>query len=60
MKTNEIIKKLTEAGFILVSSRKHIKYKHPDGRWTVLSKGAHEIDTDLIKKMEQQTKIKLR
>lgn len=60
MKTNEIVKKLVEAGFVLVSSKKHIKYKHPDGRWTVISKGAHDIDIDLIKKMEQQIQIKLR
>lgn len=60
MKTNEIVKKLIEAGFVKVGGKKHIKYKHPDGRWTVLSKGVHDIDTALVKQMERQTNITLR
>lgn len=30
------------------------------GRWTVISKGSHEIDVDLLKKMEQQIGENLR
>lgn len=59
MNTRELIKKLRALGFVEISSKKHIKFRHPDGRWTVISKGSHEIDKDLLKKIEQQTGEKL-
>ncbi|MDR1659897.1 MAG: type II toxin-antitoxin system HicA family toxin [Desulfovibrio sp.] len=60
MHTRELADKLRALGFIEISAKKHIKFKHPDGRWTVISKGSHEIDTGLLKKIEQQTGEKLR
>ena len=59
MNTRELIKKLRALGFVEITSKKHCKFKHPDGRWTVISKGSHEIDIDLLKKMEQQIKERL-
>jgi len=52
--TRELIQKLRELGFAESGTKKHAKFRHPDGRWTVVSKGSHEIDIDLLKKMEQQ------
>lgn len=51
---------MKDLGFEAISSKKHIKFKHADGRWTVISKGSHEIDIDLLKKMEKQISEKLR
>jgi len=60
MNTRELIRKLRELGFEGIGTKKHVKFRHPDGRWTVVSKGSHEIDVDLLKKIEQQTGEKLR
>ena len=60
MNTRELVKKLRELGFQESGTKKHVKLRHPDGRWTVVSKGLHEIDIDLLKKMEQQIGEKLR
>lgn len=60
MNTRELIKKLRQLGFEEIATKKHVKMKHPDGRWTSVSKGSHEIDIDLLKKMEQQIGEKLR
>jgi len=60
MDTRELIRKLRELGFEESGTKKHAKFRHPDGRWTVVSKGSHEIDIDLLKKMEQQIGEKLR
>lgn len=60
MNTRELIKKLKALGFTESSGKKHIKLKHADGRWTVISKGSHDIDIDLVKKMEKQINEKLR
>jgi predicted RNA binding protein YcfA (HicA-like mRNA interferase family) len=54
MNTRELVKRLKALGFEEIGGKKHIKYKHPDGRWTSISKGSHEISADLLKKMEQQ------
>ena|GEM_PF-2646626 len=59
MKTTELVKRLKGLGFQEVGGKKHIKYRHPDGRWTVISKGSHEISVDLLKNMEKQIKEKL-
>jgi predicted RNA binding protein YcfA (HicA-like mRNA interferase family) len=58
--TRELIKKPRQLGFAETDTKKHIKFRHSDGRWTVVSKGSHEIDIDLLKKMEQQINEKLR
>jgi predicted RNA binding protein YcfA (HicA-like mRNA interferase family) len=60
MNTRELANKLRSLGFQEMAAKKHIKFKHPDGRWTVISKGSHEIDGDLLKKMEHQIGEKLR
>ena len=60
MNTRELIRKLRELGFEESGSKKYAKFRHPDGRWTVVSKGSHEIDMDLLKKMERQIGEKLR
>ncbi|MBQ7608581.1 MAG: type II toxin-antitoxin system HicA family toxin [Desulfovibrionaceae bacterium] len=54
MNTKELIKRLKSLGFEEIGGKKHIKYKHPDGRWISISKGNHEISINLLKKMEQQ------
>ena len=60
MNTRELVKKLRKLGFEESGAKKHVKLRHPDGRWTVVSKGSHEIDIDLLKKIEQQIGAKLR
>jgi predicted RNA binding protein YcfA (HicA-like mRNA interferase family) len=60
MNTRELIEKLRELGFEESGTKKHGKFRHPDGRWTVVSKGSHEIDVALLKKMERQIGEKLR
>jgi len=60
MNTQELIEKLRELGFVESGTNKHAKFRHPDGRWTVVSKGAHEIDISLLKKIERQVGAKLR
>lgn len=59
MKTNEIAKKLLKAGFEEIGGKKHDKYRHPDGRYTVLSRGTHELSRELVKEIEKQTGISL-
>lgn len=59
MRTAELVKRLKELGFQEVGGKKHIKFKHPDGRWTVISKGNHDISITLLKEMEKQIKAKL-
>jgi predicted RNA binding protein YcfA (HicA-like mRNA interferase family) len=60
MNTRALINKLRALGFEEISTKKHSKFRHPDGRWTVISKGSHEIDINILKKMEQQIGEKLR
>ena len=67
MKKREIIQALEAAGFILVKSQggrsrkgKHLKFKHPDGRWTSISHGLKEAGPDMVKEIEQQAGIKLK
>ncbi|MBR4607616.1 MAG: type II toxin-antitoxin system HicA family toxin [Lachnospiraceae bacterium] len=54
MNTKDLVKLLKALGFVEIGGKKHIKYKQPDGRWTSISKGSHEISRDLLKKIEQQ------
>ncbi len=60
MNTRELIRKLRELGFVESGTKKYAEFRRPDGRRTVISKGSHEIDIDLLKKMEQQIGEKLR
>lgn len=59
MKTADLIKKLKDKGFQEIGGKKHCKFRHPDGRWTVFSKGIHDISVDLLKQMEKQIQEKL-
>ena len=59
MNSAELKKRLKELGFQEIGGKKHIKFKHPDGRWTVVSKGNHQLSIDLVKLMEKQIKEKL-
>ncbi len=54
MNTKELVKRLKALGFEEIGGKKHIKYKHLDGRWTSISKGNHEISIELLKAMEKQ------
>jgi len=59
MKATELRKKLEKEGFENVSSNKHHKYRHPDGRTTMVPKGNKEVGLGLLKRIEKQTKLKL-
>lgn len=43
MKAKELRRRLEQEGFKAMSAKKHIKYKHPDGRWTVIGKGSGRL-----------------
>lgn len=59
--SREIIKRLTDAGFVLVSSRgSHHKYRHPDGRMSIVVHPRKDYPLGTIKAMERQTGVKLR
>lgn len=60
MKIRELITILENEGFARITSGKHLKYAHPDGRWTCVSKGNKEINWKTLKKIEKQTGLKLR
>ena len=58
MKRRDIIKKLTEAGFVAAEGANHTRMTHPDGRWTVI--GRHtEIPTGTVRAIERQTGVRL-
>jgi len=59
MNTRELVRRLRELGFEECGTKKHAKFRHPDGRRTVVGKESHEIDIELLKKMEQQIGEKL-
>ena len=54
MNTKELVKRLKALGFEEIGGKKHIKFKHPDGRWTSITKGSHEISRDLLKKLSNR------
>ena len=59
MKAREVRKEIEKAGFKLISVRKHYKYRHPDGRTTMISKGNKVIPKPTLKQIEKQTGLKL-
>ncbi len=60
MTSNEIIRKLVEAGFQLVHQRgSHQKYRHPDGRTTVVPVPRKDMPIGTIHAIEEQSKVKL-
>lgn len=59
MNARELRKWLKDHGFEEVSSRKHVKFRHPDGRWTVVSKGDYEVGRELPRQIEKQVGEKI-
>ncbi|HAS89847.1 MAG TPA: hypothetical protein DCS48_11175 [Desulfovibrio sp.] len=59
MKATELRKKLENEGFVNIRTDKHHKYRHPDGRTTMVPKGRKEIGLGLLKAIERQTQVKL-
>ena len=64
MKARELIKQLEAAGFRQVTSQggrrgkgNHVKYKHPDGRWTVISHGDKDFDKEYVKQVAREAGI---
>ncbi len=52
MNSAELIRKLEEAGFRLVSVRgSHHKYRHPDGRTTIVPHPKKDLGTGLVRKI---------
>lgn len=48
----ELIKKLEEAGFLLVGTRgSHQKYRHPDGRMTIVPHPKKDLGKGLVQKI---------
>ena len=59
MKRRDVIKRLTEAGFVASEGANHTRMTHPDGRWTVIGRHA-EIPTGTVRAIERQTGVRLR
>ena len=59
--SREIIKKLEALGFVLVSVKgDHHKFRHPDGRLTIVVHPRKDFPLGTIKAMERQSGVKLR
>lgn len=66
MKAKDLIRQLEAAGFERVTTQggrkrkgNHIKFRHPDGRWTVLSHGDKDFDKDYVKEVAKQAGIEI-
>lgn len=66
MKARELIRQLESAGFVQVRTQgernrqgNHIKFRHPDGRWTVVSHGDKDFDKDYVKAVARQAGIEI-
>lgn len=64
MKSRELIRLLEAAGFVRVETQggrkrrgNHIKFRHPDGRWTVVSRGDKDFDKEYVKQVARQAGI---
>jgi len=52
MNSAEVIRRLEAAGFALVSVRgSHHKYRHPDGRWTIVPHPKKDLGLGLVRKI---------
>ncbi len=52
MNSAEVIRRLEAAGFALVSVRgSHHKYRHPDGRWTIVPHPKKDLGQGLVRKI---------
>lgn len=66
MKAKELIRQLEAAGFVQVKTQggrkrkgNHIKYKHPDGRWTVVSHGDKDFGRTYVDTVAKQAGIEI-
>lgn len=66
VKARDLIKLLKAAGFVRVQTQggrkrkgSHIKFRHPDGRWTVVSHGDKDFDMEYVKQVARQAGIKI-
>jgi predicted RNA binding protein YcfA (HicA-like mRNA interferase family) len=61
MSSTEVIKRLVEAGFIHVSTKgDHWKFKHPDGRITIVTHPVKDIPKGTLGNIRRQSKLTLR
>ena len=59
MTTRELLKRLSEAGFVNKGGKGHDKMVHPDGRVTVLPRHKGDIAPGTLRAIERQTGVKL-
>ena len=66
MKARDLIRVLIAAGFVEVVSQggrkrkgNHIKFRHPDGRWTVVSHGDKDFDKTYVDTVAKQAGIEI-
>ena len=57
VKRKDVVKFFTSHGFVNQGGGNHDRYRHPDGRWTVI--GRHqEISDRLFEEMKKQAGLK--
>ena len=66
MKARDLIRILLAAGFVQVVSQggrkrkgNHVKFRHPDGRWTVVSHGDKDFDKTYIDNVAKQAGLEI-
>ncbi len=59
LKLREVLRALQKLGFAQTSQKgSHAKFKHPDGRWTVVPiHGSKEIDRCLLRKIISECEV---
>ena len=59
LKLREVLRALQKLGFVQTSQKgSHAKFKHPDGRWTVVPiHGSKEIDRCLLRKIISECEV---
>lgn len=59
MNSREIIKRLQEEGFEFISQKgSHKKFRHPDGRITIVPEHKKDLPKGTLGEIERQTQIK--
>lgn len=60
MTSREVISKLEEAGFEMVSKRgSHQKMRHPDGRMAIVPHPKKDLPLGTLRSIEKQSKVPL-
>lgn len=64
MRAKDLIRQLEAAGFERVMTQggrkrrgNHLKFQHPDGRWTVLSHGDKDFSKSYVARVAKQAQI---